>query len=291
MTQVEFFAGTNKLATVQPRDPAPPAPGLHVAFQYLWTNAPLGRHEIAAQATDNLGLRRLAPSRWIVVTNPPPPPPAGLPEVSLVVVDSLAVEGTNCWRWPGLGLCTNCPPTNCVPNVATFAVRRSGPTNQALRVAYRIGGTASNGVDYVRLPGVVVVPAGERVARIVVQPLDDRLPEPIETVEIGLLPPPADGANPPSYVVGSPHRGAAIIVDDDADRPPSRPVGDGLFHLQVAAMNGAWLQVEVTTDLANWTVLGTCEVTDGALHFVDTEAAGDTARFYRVTPALPLDLP
>lgn len=291
VTQVEFFAGTNKLAEVERRDPVPPTPGLHVSFQYLWTNAPLGRHELSARATDNNGLRTVTPGRLIVVTNlPPPPPPAGLPEVTLVVLDSLAVEGTNCWRWPGLGVCTNCPPTNCGPNVATFAVRRSGPTNDSLRVAYRVGGTASNGVDYVRLPGVMVVPAGERVARILVQPLDDRVKEPLETVEIGLVPPPADAATLATYTVGTPNRGAAIIVDDDADRPTSRPLGEGLFHLQVEALNGTWLQVEVTTDLRQWRVLGTCEVTDGALHFVDADAAGSATRFYRVTPALPPDL-
>jgi len=291
VTRVEFFAGTNKVGEIARDYFTPPPPGLHVAFQYIWSNAPLGRHELLALATDNAGAStRSLVKRIAVVTNPPPPPPThALPVVNLVALDGLAAEGTNCWRWPGLGLCPNCPRTNCGPNVAVFAVRRSGPTNDALRVPYRIAGTASNGVDYRELSGVVAVPAGERVARIVVLPVDDLIRERIETVDLGLIIPPTDPIIPPPYLVGPQRRAAAIIVDNDAERPPSILLADGLFHLTVGASDGTWLRVEASADLQGWTELGTCEVTDGALHFVDPESQAVGHRFYRVAPALPPD--
>jgi hypothetical protein len=75
----------------------------------------------------------------------------------------LAIEGTNCWPW--LGLADAVPTwtdwhgsssvwrffTNCGPKNATFMVHRSGDTNDDLTVTYEVGGTATNGVDYVPL--------------------------------------------------------------------------------------------------------------------------------------------
>ena len=78
--------------------------------------------------------------------------------------------------------------------MAVFVVRRSGPTNGALTVYYRVDGTASNGVDYSELPGMVTIPAGRWVAEIKVVPVDDLLPEPLETVVLRLCVPPATTA-------------------------------------------------------------------------------------------------
>lgn len=291
VTLVEFFAGTNKLGEVNRDYVTPPPRGLHVAFQYIWSNAPLGRHELLARATDNDGgSTRSLVKHCVVVTNQPPSVTNSLPIVNLVTLDGLAAEGTNCWRWPGMGTCTNWSPTNRGPNVATFAVLRHGPTNGNLDVHYRISGTASNGVDYRTLSGVVALLAGERAARIVVTPMDDRIRERIETVELGLIVPPTDAAIPPTYQVGPQRRAAAIIVDNDSDRPRSTVLSDGMFHLQVDAANDSWMRVESTTNLLDWTDLGTCEVTEGALHFVDPDAPGTATRFYRIAPALSPDL-
>jgi hypothetical protein len=290
VTLVEFFSGTNKVGEVARHYIVPPPPGLHLAFHYNWSNAPLGRHALLARATDNHGATTLTRPRHISVVEAPPPPPTNpVPVISLVAVDSLAAEGTNCWRWPRLHLCADCPRTNCGPNFAVFAVRRQGPTNDSLRVHYRIGGTASNGVDYTELPGVAVIPAGERVARIVVQPVDDPLREGLETVLLALQPPPAD-VLPPPFLLSRQHRAAAVIVDNDADRPLSRPLANGMFHFQAEATDGSWLQVEASADLSTWVELGTCEVTDGSLHFVDPDADANGHRFYRVKPALPPEL-
>ena len=71
-------------------------------------------------------------------------------------------------------------------DTATFRVYRTGKTDSALTVYYDIAGTASNGIDYVRLPGTVTIPAGHRDARIVVIPQKDSLREGREQVVLTL---------------------------------------------------------------------------------------------------------
>jgi len=51
-------------------------------------------------------------------------------------------------------------------DAAAFEVTRTGPTNNALEVTYTVSGKASNGVDYVALPGWVRIPAGRLARRL-----------------------------------------------------------------------------------------------------------------------------
>ena len=185
-----------------------------------------------------------APPVNITILPSLPPPTNRPPIVSIVATDPIAIEGTNCWVWPGE---TNSPPTwaawptavcryftNCGPKTATFTVRRFGDTNEDLTVPYDIGGTASNGVDYVALPGSLTIPAGERRALITIVPIDDGPPDVNKTVILTLLP--DMQMNPlPGYVLGFPRRAAAIIIDRpvSGDRHvagrvfPSRRTGTG----------------------------------------------------------------
>ena len=75
-------------------------------------------------------------------------------------------------------------------------MRRFGDTNGDLTVPYDIGGTASNGVDYVALPGSVTIPAGELRALITIVPIDDGPPDVNKTVILTLTP---STNTPPDY--------------------------------------------------------------------------------------------
>ena len=70
----------------------------------------------------------------------------------------------------------------------TFLVSRTGPLDLPLEVEYEMGGSASNGLDYLRLPGRVTLRAGQASAPIVVVPIDDRLQETDETIALTLAP-------------------------------------------------------------------------------------------------------
>jgi hypothetical protein len=87
-----------------------------------------------------------------------------LPKVSLAVINASTVENSG------------------VP--ATISITRTGSTGAGLTIPYSIGGTATNGSDYVTLSGSAVIPAGSNTAIINVTPIDDTASEPLETVKL-----------------------------------------------------------------------------------------------------------
>jgi len=274
--RVEFFNGNVSLGFgtfVPSLCPTPFCPN----YSLVWSNVPVGKYELSARATDHQGATtNSGPVHVSVLT---PPSTNQRPVVSIVARDPVATEGTNCYRWPGW-------PANSISgtNSATFVVRRDGATNDSLTVFYTVGGTATNGVDYKLLPGNVVIPAGQRAAPIVIAPADDALPERIETVVLGLIEPPYASPLPSPYVVGKPARAAAIIVDNDQPRPGTERLPDRCFHLTQPGRNGDGYRIEFSINLADWSVLCTNSVTDGAIHFVDPDADASSQRFYRAVP-------
>ena len=115
-------------------------------------------------------------------------------------------------------------------------------------------------------------------------PVDDALPEPIETVVLALVSRPGVSNTPSPYVVGQPRRAEAIIVDNDQPRPSTGRLPDRSFHLMRPGANGTWWRIECSTNLIQWSVLCTNSVTDGALHFVDPDGDELPQRFYRALP-------
>jgi hypothetical protein len=302
VASVEFFAGTNSLGfgqhvpiIVPTNRPAPPYPTNQ--YVLVWSNAPVGAWPLTALATDTRGAATRSEVVKIAILPPPPPPPpppTNCPViVSIQTVVSKAVEGTNCWtypsptntvppRWTDVSAAACRPVTLCGPRNGLFLVRRIGPTNDSLTVAYAVGGTASNGVDYVFLPGVVTIPAGQRATLIPVVPIGDNLPEPYETVVLTLL---RQTNSPPAYCVGCPPRAAVVIIDSSRPWAVSSLLPNNLFHLSAPGPDGAWFGVESSTDLRNWVRLcGTYQVLNGAIDLVDLDAWSGPPRFYRAVP-------
>jgi hypothetical protein len=301
---VEFFAGTNGLGAGQHvpvavplasgaiivGGPVPPIYPTNL-FWLIWSNAPADSYVLTAEATDNSGAATVSDPVNITVL-PPLPPPTNRPAiVNLVATDPVAIEGTNCWVWPGM---TNATPswtnwpaavsrwfTNCGPKTATFTVGRFGDTNGDLTVPYAIGGTASNGVDYVALPGSVTIPAGERSALIMIVPIDDGPPDVNKTVVLALTP---STNTPPTYLPGLPRRAEAIILDGDHPRPFAGLLPDKTFHLTAAGPDAVWFCIEYSTDLLNWTPVCTNQVIQGSIDFMDPDAPDQAQRYYRAVP-------
>jgi hypothetical protein len=295
VASVEFFADSNSLGfghriTISPT--AVPGPTITPTniFTLVWTNAPLGTNiALTAKATDNGGAVTVSTPVRISVLPSPPPPTNRPPILSIVATDPIAIEGTNCWPWLGL---TNPVPTwsswlgpsptrrfftNCGPKNATFTVFRLGATNDGLDVTYNIGGTASNGVDYVALPGPLTIPAGQRRGVITIVPLDDGPPDINSTVVLRLTP----GTN---YLIGLPKAAAAIILDSRWPQPSTRMMPGNSFNLSATGPDGAWFHMEYSTDLLNWTPICTNQVVNGSIDFVDPGAQNAPARFYRTVP-------
>lgn len=266
---VEFFDGTNSLGVVRNpvaiMDTAPlrltglntdvlTANSLVCPFSLIWSNVPPGKHVLTAVAWDNTGDKARSRPIEIAVREP-----SDLPVVRIMATDAVAREGTD--------------------NTATFRIRRTGPTNSALTVFYNIRGTASNGVDYVTIPHSATIPAGRRGTRIVITPIDDNLPERVETVRLHLVLPPVV---PATYEIGRPARAGAVILDNDHPLLFSEPLVDGL-HLRLPVIAGIPFRLESSTDLLNWE--------EEAFDFADEDGVsiaeeffGPPGRFFRVVP-------
>jgi len=269
VTTVEFFDGTNSLgvvsndvcilaaAPVRLPDLGVDALTDHSAirpFSLLWPSVPLGHHVLTAVATDNAGLSTRSRPIEITVLDQ-----TGVPVVNIMAVDPIAREGTD--------------------NTAAFRIRRAGSTNAPLTVFYAIGGTASNGVDYVQIPGYVTIPAGRHTVRIVIQPIDDSIPEGIETVLLHLIPPPV---GPLTYQIGRPARAGALILDDDCPVPATANLNDGCLHLRLPLPLGMPYRLEASTDWQTWEAVVTDIAADTGESFVEDDQADYAQRFFRI---------
>jgi hypothetical protein len=174
------------------------------------------------------------------------------------------------------------PNFRSVTNTATFVVRRSGDTNSSLTVNYTEGGTASNGVDYVTLPGSVTIPAGSRAAMIVINPLNEGGVECPETVILTLQ---QDTNAPPPYIAGWPDKAAAVIVDCNFAPPSTGVLCDGAFHFYFPPMSAeAFYRVECSPDLIHWMPVCTNTASEIGIHFTDPDYQNNPSLFYRVVP-------
>ncbi len=248
-----------------------------------------------------MGLAATSAPVKITVLPPVTCPTNEIPAVSIVATDPVAIEGTNCWVWLGLAN-TNVPPnwsnwvspsafcrwfTNCGPEDAVFTVSRLGATSNSLTVNYFISGTASNGLDYMALPGAVTIPAGHSAATITIVPLDNptntATNRAVETVILSLTP---STNNPTNYALGFPARAEAILLDSQSPHSDltGALLGDHSFHVNTQGPDGAWFRVDYSTNCTAWTPVCTNQVVNGSIDFADPDAAGSTLRFYRAVP-------
>jgi hypothetical protein len=307
-TNVEFYAGTNDLGSgfnlglgsadrppgVQPDfDIAGPNPLLGHIFYRVWTNAPPGAYALTVVATgaaDGLDTssRTSPPVNITILASTTNANPTDV--VNIAATDPIAIAGTNSWTWPGMTNGTptwaNWPPaswqsfTNWGPKDALFTVRRFGDASNPITVNYNIGGTASNGVDYVELPGYVTVPAGEACALIPIVPIDNGSNNFPKTVVLTLVP---DTNTPPDYIVGIPPCAAALILEN-WPRPLPFLLPDGSFHVNASGPDGAWFSVQISTNLLNWTSGSTNQVFQGSIDFIDPNAPNYPSQFYLTVP-------
>jgi hypothetical protein len=118
------------------------------------------------------------------------------------------------------------PDATGAADVGVFTVKRvAGPGDAEVTVFYSVLGTAQNGMDYVRLTGRAMLPAGAETTKILITPLSDELVEGPETVVFRLEPPMCPAVEPPPagcYLVGEPAEARVQIRDGgpDGNQPP-----------------------------------------------------------------------
>jgi hypothetical protein len=264
---------------------------------YVWSNAPAGQFALTAVAK--------GPS---ILLPPGPPVTPGynytsapvsitiLPTtnstnpkdiVSIVATDPIAVAGTNCsWLWPCSTNWTAASAvtlTNWGPKGALFTVYRYGDASRPLTVNYTIGGTASNGVDYVAIPTNITISADSCRGLIPIVPIDNGSTHVVKTVILALAPPTTSSATGETYEIGAPSEAEAVIVYG-WPRPLPFALPDGTFHVGASGPDGEWSVIEASADLVNWTCVATNQVFQGSVDFVDPNSTGRPSLFYRVVP-------
>ena len=95
------------------------------------------------------------------------------------------------------------------PDSGMFLVTRTGSTAAALKVYYGLSGSALHGTDYAPLIGEVTIPIGAASAPVIIQPYDDDIAEPAETVTLAV----ANFNN--TYSIGTPFQGTVTIADNN----------------------------------------------------------------------------
>jgi hypothetical protein len=206
---VEFFEGTNSLGIVSNR------PSLLTAntpqFALKWPDVKPGHYILTAEATDDDGAQSQSRPVEIKVVERTLPP-----VISVEATDAEAAE----------------VPLDGVPNTATFTFKRTGPTDRALVVFYRVDGTAENGVDYRQIGTRVIIPSGASSAPVVVEPIDDRLVEGPESVGMTIQPPSLLSASIlpiDYYIIGTNDHARAGIRDNDV-APSNQPPKVAIIH-------------------------------------------------------------
>ena len=110
--------------------------------------------------------------------------------------------------------------SGCGPVPGVFTITRSGPTNGPLTNFYTLSGTASNGVDYVSLPGEVVIARGATSNTITVTPILYSTTNSSRSVVLTLA------ANP-FYNFGSPDSSALTISQTPPPTLTNSPANPG----------------------------------------------------------------
>src|SRR5207249_7327389 len=193
---VEFYDGdqlvARSLVTATTQPAIPGLPSVHTAY---WTNPPVGQYALTART-------RLSFSQSI--TSPPVNVTVDAPTFPVVSLETFPLQNPQAREF--------CPPNlDCA--YPSFVVRRSGPTNDDLRVYLSYSGTATAGVDYPALPNSLVIPAGRDEAFLMLVPNDDSLVEGPETVIATFTAVPA-----PLYIEDPNHATATITIVDN-ERP------------------------------------------------------------------------
>jgi hypothetical protein len=194
---VEFFVNGGSIGITTNN---PVSASLINPFQLTLRNATAGEYQLRVKATDDLGA--VFNSEKIVVRVLPEPGPT---VVTVAATDPLAGEASP-------------------KDTGLFTITRTGDLKTRLNVHYSVSGTANNGVDYVKLPGLVTIPAGKTAATVTVTSVPDKAIEGNETIVIILqqlvffaAPRPED-----DYRVGSPDSATVTIVENTTNNFPPK---------------------------------------------------------------------
>ncbi|ATC64306.1 hypothetical protein CMV30_10265 [Nibricoccus aquaticus] len=134
------------------------------------------------------------------------------------------------------------------PDNGIFLLSRTGDTSLPLTINYALSGSAAQGVDYLPVPGVLTLAAGASSGTVTIEPVDDSLGEPSQTVVLQIR-------SSTAYVSGSPSLATVTIADNNdapvvtvgiADGAVSEPSDTGRFRITTTGTGTGNITVRYT---------------------------------------------
>ncbi|MBW3662383.1 MAG: cell wall-binding repeat-containing protein [Actinobacteria bacterium] len=127
---------------------------------------------------------------------------------------------------PGVTVTASDPTASEVgDDTGEFTFARGGVLDAPLEIFFRVGGTASAGLDYEALPTTVIIPAGESETSLFIRPIPDEDEDQGETITVEIEPDPA-------YVIGNPS--SALVTIEDAEPVVIRIEGEDRIQTAIA---------------------------------------------------------
>ena len=196
--RVEFYDRSNRIGVSEHLTRDAVIPGRPREHEFIWRGAALGGHKIYACALDSEGNTVISKPVEISISE-------------LWQPVTLAVITTD-------GDASEAPGADGNPNNAVFTIHRvRGPVDVGVTVYYSLAGAAANGVDYEKLSGQVLLPAGSKSVDVVIRPIPDKALEGNEQLLFTLEHPICPAIFPPPpwcYMIGDNFAGRAVIRDD-----------------------------------------------------------------------------
>jgi hypothetical protein len=151
----------------------------------------------------------ISATRDVVVMDRPNAGEEGLDDMATIINSAGAPAAT-------VSVIANLPKASEVKGSTTgkgeYTVTRTGDVNVPLTVRYSLGGSATNGVDYALLSGMVTFAVGKSTATIDVKPVSDGIVEGAENVVLAIT---ADGTGAYKILKG---KGNAKVTIADASK-------------------------------------------------------------------------
>jgi hypothetical protein len=101
--------------------------------------------------------------------------------------------------------------TDAIANEPTstgrFTISRTGDLSALLTVNVQSSGTATSAVDYAAIATAITIPAGASSVNVTVTPIDDDVPESLETIVLTIL--------PGQYTLGASTSSTVVLHDDE----------------------------------------------------------------------------
>lgn len=190
----EFFSGNQRIGDLPLNTQPQPGPGDFPIWEYVWTNAPVGRHDLMAVAVGVAEFPVRSEPVPIRVQDP------GIPVVGVEVTDATAVEGA--------------VQADGTRDALSFRFHRTGDLTRELTIFLGLSGTADPKSDFESLPERLTFAAGQSSVGVTWTPVDDALSEGMESLVVAIVPSPTMGPIPP-YEIDSQRAAAKGVVEDN----------------------------------------------------------------------------